>query len=85
LGFFGFSLLGKNSLPLEMQCIGSATVILKTRRTKAELHIKGINKIYIQFAFKADFLLCLSNYVGSGNGKFSVKRPQEEIQLIDVL
>jgi hypothetical protein len=49
----------------------SVTVILKTRRTKAELHIKGINKVYIQFAFKVDFLLCLSSYVGSENGKFS--------------
>ena len=48
----------------------SVTVILKTRRTKAELHIKGINKVYIQFAFKVDFLLCLSSYVGSENGKF---------------
>jgi hypothetical protein len=44
--------------------------MLKTRRTKAELHIKGINKVYIQFAFKVDFLLCLSSYVGSKNGKF---------------
>jgi hypothetical protein len=49
----------------------SVTVILKTRRTKAELHIKGINKVYIQFAFKVEFLLCLSSYVGSKNGKFS--------------
>ena len=58
-----------------MQCIGSsATVILMTRRTKAELHIKGINKIYIQFAFKLDFLLCLSNYVGSENGKLSTPK-----------
>ena len=48
----------------------SVTIILKTRRTKAELHIKGINKVYIQFAFKVDFLLCLSSYVGSENGKF---------------
>jgi len=48
----------------------SVTVILKTRRTKAELHIKGINKVYIQFAFKVDFLLCLSSYVGSENSKF---------------
>jgi hypothetical protein len=45
-------------------------LILETRRTKAELHIKGINKVYIQFAFKVDFLLCLSSYVGSENGKF---------------
>ena len=36
----------------------SVTIILKTRRTKAELHIKG-------FAFKVDFLLSLSSYVGS--------------------
>jgi hypothetical protein len=49
----------------------SVTVILKTRRTKAALHIKGINKVYIQCAFKVDFLLCLSSYVGSENGKFS--------------
>jgi hypothetical protein len=48
----------------------SVTIILKTRRTKAELHIKGINKVYIQFAFKVDFLLCLLSYVGSENGKF---------------
>ena len=48
----------------------SVTIILKTRGTKAELHIKGINKVYIQFAFKVDFLLCLSSYVGSENGKF---------------
>jgi len=48
----------------------SVTVILKTRRTKAELHIKWINKVYIQFAFKVDLLLCLSSYVGSKNGKF---------------
>ena len=52
----------------------SVTVILKTRRTKAELHIKGINKVYIQFAFKVDFLLCLSSYVGSENGKFSTPK-----------
>jgi hypothetical protein len=46
-------------------------LILETRRTKAELHIKGINKVvYIQFAFKVDFLLCLSSYVGSENCKF---------------
>jgi hypothetical protein len=49
----------------------SVTIILKTRRTKAELHIKWINKVYIQFAFKLDFLLCLSSYVGSENGTFS--------------
>ena len=50
------------------------TIILKTRRTKAELHIKGINKVYIQFAFKVEFLLCLSSYVGSENGKFSTTK-----------
>ena len=38
--------------------------------TKAELHIKGIKKVYIQFAFKVDFLLCLSSYVRSNYGKF---------------
>jgi hypothetical protein len=52
----------------------SVTIILKTRRTKAELHIKGINKVYNQFAFKVDFLLCLSSYVGSKNGKFSTPK-----------
>jgi hypothetical protein len=59
-------------LCLEMQCIVS--LILMTRRTKAELHIKGINKEYIQFAFKVDFLLCLSSYVGSKNGKVSTPK-----------
>jgi len=48
----------------------SVTIILKTRMTKAELHIKGIKKVYIQFAFKVDFLLCLSSYVRSNYGKF---------------
>jgi len=48
----------------------SVTIILKTRRKKAELHIKGIHKVCIQFVFKVDFLLWLSSYVGSENGKF---------------
>jgi hypothetical protein len=52
----------------------SVTVILKTRRTKAELHIRWINKVYIPFAFKVDLLLCLSSYVGSENGKFSTPK-----------
>ena len=60
--------VGETLLCLEMQCIVS--LILKIRRTKAELHIKGINKVYIQFVFQVDFLLCLSSYVGSENGKF---------------
>ncbi len=38
----------------------SVTIILKTRRTKAELHIKGIHKVYIKFAFKVDFLKMVS-------------------------
>jgi hypothetical protein len=52
----------------------SVAVILRTRRAKAELHIKWIDKVNIQFAFKVDFLLCLSSYVGSENGKVSTPK-----------
>ena len=64
--------VGETLLCLEMQCIVS--LILKIRRTKAELHIKGKNKVYIQCAFKVVFLLCLSSYVGSKYGKFSTPK-----------
>jgi hypothetical protein len=41
-----------------------------TRRTKAELHINWIYKVYIHIAFKVDFLLVYQAMQGSKNGKF---------------
>jgi hypothetical protein len=46
-----------------------ASLLYKIKRTKVELKTKQINKVVIQFANKMDFQLCLSNYVGSENGK----------------